>query len=308
MSHLDEGTIHALLDGELSPADAAAARRHAAECGSCAARLAEAESLLRESDRLIGAIELPPEAPASGLMSKNAGDGSARSAVSERRRRFASGRTLAWAASVAVVVGAGYAATRLGSGTSAPRDERAIANAPPRATVPATGVAPPAAAPRREDRLTTAKDAPNAGGALTRGYARRQAQSNAVETMVPGHDLSADLAEAAGRLGVPPLRLEGLTLLDVAIVPGSEVAGADSGSDVVRLRYRDSAGTLVTLEQQRAPGDSTRAPGDLASRKSEAAAAAAVPAPTWWSDGPLRLRLSAPVAADSLLRLRALVR
>jgi hypothetical protein len=59
MPHVDEGTLHALLDGELASAEAAEVRVHFATCPSCAARLDEARQLLAETERLVSALELP---------------------------------------------------------------------------------------------------------------------------------------------------------------------------------------------------------------------------------------------------------
>ncbi|MGH7518522.1 MAG: anti-sigma factor family protein, partial [Gemmatimonadales bacterium] len=59
MPHVDEGTLHALLDGELAPEALAEVRVHFATCSSCAARLGEARQLLAETERLVSALELP---------------------------------------------------------------------------------------------------------------------------------------------------------------------------------------------------------------------------------------------------------
>src|SRR5688500_13699953 len=59
MPHVDEGTLHALLDGELAPEALAEVRVHFATCPSCAARLDEARQLLAETERLVSALELP---------------------------------------------------------------------------------------------------------------------------------------------------------------------------------------------------------------------------------------------------------
>jgi hypothetical protein len=66
MQHVDEGTLHALLDGELPAEGAAQVRLHFATCPSCAARLDEARQLLVETERLVSALELPEaEVPAA---------------------------------------------------------------------------------------------------------------------------------------------------------------------------------------------------------------------------------------------------
>ena len=46
MQHLDEGTIHAWLDGALAPNEAHAAEAHVQTCVACAQSLAEARGLV----------------------------------------------------------------------------------------------------------------------------------------------------------------------------------------------------------------------------------------------------------------------
>jgi hypothetical protein len=60
MQHLDEGTIHAWLDGALSPADAAVVEQHIAECAECSALAAEARGLIAGSARIISALDAVP--------------------------------------------------------------------------------------------------------------------------------------------------------------------------------------------------------------------------------------------------------
>src|SRR6266702_7658635 len=55
MSHVDEGTLHAYLDGELPTVERAAVERHIAECATCRANLAEERALLERATALLGA-------------------------------------------------------------------------------------------------------------------------------------------------------------------------------------------------------------------------------------------------------------
>ncbi len=64
MSHLDEGTLHALLDGELEVHEVAEIQAHLGACSSCGLRLREVKEFLGEADRLIASVELG--APAMG--------------------------------------------------------------------------------------------------------------------------------------------------------------------------------------------------------------------------------------------------
>lgn len=58
MSHLDEGTLHAMLDGELEPNEVAGIQAHLASCSSCGLRLREVREFLDEADRLIASVEM----------------------------------------------------------------------------------------------------------------------------------------------------------------------------------------------------------------------------------------------------------
>jgi len=60
MLHLDEGTIHAWLDGELPPDDAENAARHVASCAECQALVAEARGLVAGASRIVSALDAGP--------------------------------------------------------------------------------------------------------------------------------------------------------------------------------------------------------------------------------------------------------
>lgn len=67
MSHLDEGTLHALLDGELDLHEVREIQAHLGSCSACGTRLQSVKEVLAESDRLVGAIQFPgtPRRPAA---------------------------------------------------------------------------------------------------------------------------------------------------------------------------------------------------------------------------------------------------
>ena len=94
MRHLDEGTLHALLDGEIPSAELPPIQAHLGACAECRARLTEEQDLLAESDRLIEVLELPEAAPAAAT-------------VRTAPRRVWPAR-LAWAATVVLAAGLGY--------------------------------------------------------------------------------------------------------------------------------------------------------------------------------------------------------
>ena len=58
--HVDEGTIHAWLDGELDEAQVARIQAHIGACGACAAHVAEARGLIAGASRVIGMLDDAP--------------------------------------------------------------------------------------------------------------------------------------------------------------------------------------------------------------------------------------------------------
>ena len=60
MQHLDDGTIHARLDGALGADDAQGIDAHVSACGACADRVAEARGLIAASSRILMALDDVP--------------------------------------------------------------------------------------------------------------------------------------------------------------------------------------------------------------------------------------------------------
>jgi len=96
MQHLDEGKIHAWLDGELPSPEREALEAHVAQCAQCAAAVAEARGFIAASTRILTALD---SVPGGVLPAASTGSGMARPAV---RRRFVVSR--AWMAAAAVLV------------------------------------------------------------------------------------------------------------------------------------------------------------------------------------------------------------
>ncbi len=127
MPHLDEGTLHALLDGELELAEVKEIQTHLGACAACGSRLQDVKQFLAEADRLVGALEIPagsartrrepdplpqaPPSPAANPWREPVWDAAPElllpedpQAIAHRtrwRRRFR------WAAMILVVLGAG---------------------------------------------------------------------------------------------------------------------------------------------------------------------------------------------------------
>jgi hypothetical protein len=60
MQHLDEGTIHAWLDGALDPAQSAEIESHIGQCARCSAAVAEARGLVAGASRILNALDDVP--------------------------------------------------------------------------------------------------------------------------------------------------------------------------------------------------------------------------------------------------------
>jgi hypothetical protein len=125
MSHLDEGTLHALLDGELDLAEVKEIQIHLGACSACGSRLQDVKEFLAEADRLVGTMETPakaahtrrepapppPAAPPRAAPREPVWDSTPELFLPDstedvnRRRRWT--RRLRWAAMIVVVLGAG---------------------------------------------------------------------------------------------------------------------------------------------------------------------------------------------------------
>jgi len=133
MRHLDEGTIHAWIDGELPVAERAEAEAHVAECAECAAAVAEARGFIAASSRILIALDSVP----GGVLPAAASTGSSAPRPAQPRRFVAS---RAWMAAAAVLVlstvsviaiRTGSNPERLRAGAAMRHDEESAASAAP---------------------------------------------------------------------------------------------------------------------------------------------------------------------------------
>ena len=98
MSHVDDGTLHAYLDGELTPVESGRLDAHLAACLACRARLEEERALIERASKLLSrAVPPTPERAAPPLHQLR------RPRVTWRLRM-----PLAWAATVLMAVGIGW--------------------------------------------------------------------------------------------------------------------------------------------------------------------------------------------------------
>ena len=224
MSHVDDGTLHTYLDGELPPGEARDLEGHLAQCRECQVRLDEERALIARADELLG-LAAPPD---RAIPPFRPGDREPPVRLWWRLRL-----PLAWAATVVVALGAGL---YLGSGVLS----RQVA-APRALTMPAATEtsAAPSAAPQDLQRVRSSL-APSAPRAAERQYAVKDNVTEQVrERGVPAEGASNAAAPApaprpAARMvgpyavSGPPLTLDSARALidtDPYAVPDLPVRG-----------------------------------------------------------------------------------
>jgi putative zinc finger protein len=237
MQHLDEGTIHAWLDGALTADEAADVGRHASECAECAALVAEARGLVAGASRILSSLDdVPGVMPGAG----DGGRGAAATIASietrrrQQRRRFWS-RPAAIAAAASVVLMAGSALVLKKSGgpttLSAPRmaDSGVVvrpANTEAAATAPAAGGAAGAqgATPRDGASRGAAGGTASAPAVLPRPRqdARRTTANEAPRRAIE----SRGAIPLSGRVATTPSRDTTMLLNEVVVTAAPAASGA----------------------------------------------------------------------------------
>ena len=162
MNHIDEGTIHAWLDGALSAERAREVETHVATCAECSAAVAEARGLIAGASRILTALD---DVPANVVPKRAPGP------LPQRRQWRAAPWVTGIAAALVLAVGLttwNRDGTRMmqrdaaltstaGADASAPEAAQVEAVAPPSAASPAAGAAP---APTRATSPSVAAGAP----------------------------------------------------------------------------------------------------------------------------------------------------
>ena len=170
MNHLDEGTIHAWLDGALDATESAGIEAHVASCAPCAAAVAEARGFIAGASRILGALDEVPGGVLPARPTAPVPPPAARAPQTRTARR--QWRAAPWVTGIAAVL---MAAVVLRTGTMASRkgmpteSQRAAAPVPASATDSTVSAAadlataasagqgvasvrPPAASPEPTDR------------------------------------------------------------------------------------------------------------------------------------------------------------
>ncbi|MEO5800498.1 MAG: zf-HC2 domain-containing protein [Gemmatimonadales bacterium] len=151
MPHLDEGMIHELLDGEIPSSQLPPLTAHLASCAECRHRLEQAQTLMAEADALVEILDLPTTPAVSTVTT----------APEQRPRRWLA--PVAWAASLAIAAGAGYAARGNLVLVSPPP---VAVEAPQRAADSVAPTRPSAAAPQVLNQPVAKAAAPPSGGKM----------------------------------------------------------------------------------------------------------------------------------------------
>lgn len=205
MSHIDEGLMHAYLDGETAGAERSGLEQHLAGCAECRARLQEARALRDRSTAILSgsgpATVTPP--PFEEVVARSR-------AIEARRRVFHLNRltALGWAATLVIAVGVGWLARgTLGPGerpaqqlgvvldTAAPLVAERIAEPEPGAgTVERTLAQAPTREGHVESGRAQRRDEPAPTGALKSEIAA--AEHVPADLVAEAEEARAKLAEA----------------------------------------------------------------------------------------------------------------
>ena len=222
MQHLDEGTIHAWLDGQLPREEALAVEAHVAECRQCADAVAEARGLIAASSRILTALdsvpgEVVPKQPSfraeiEAARAEAVADAAADALVPlelvarRPRRRWFNGASLAAAAAIVVAVGTVTVMQRSGRDMASLASRRSQASATAGSfsdsTAPVAAIRTPAAAPAA---------APPAAKSL--GDERGVAAERQVGAAMAGAKVERVVANEAARRAASDSAIQSVTVL-----------------------------------------------------------------------------------------------
>jgi hypothetical protein len=306
MSHVDEGTLHAYLDGELPSAERAALEAHLAGCATCRANLTEERALRERATSVLGAAR-PAERPAPPLEQLRR---------EPQRSPWRVRRSFAWAASIALALGLGYymrspGASPVASVSQAPTHPVAVAQNRATATEEDKTARPQSQrrpgerqASRPVDEVVVAQEAPRRESAAP---APRLADSVKLDG-APARQLGSTAWPMINRrtarsiLGEEPVGLPGLATRAFRRAPGTEgtvvVEQVLDSSTVIQIFQRpaypyDSSGSGYVNEGRSRPR--AYASEDRARERSNLRFGRFVRG--------LRVEITGPLSADSLNRL-----
>ena len=217
MSHVDDGTLHAYLDGELSPAEVQGVEAHLAQCPACRGRLDEERALITRAGELL-ALAAPPDRE---LPPFRAGD------VKPLTRLWCKVRLpLAWAATVALALGIG---TYLGRGVEPVPQAQITADTQP-AEFRALLAPISSDTAQRESRVKVrgAARTPPAAPAAPAPTARRETDGFGQERKAQVAVMPRDTALSAATPAPPPAPQAAFVMVDGALVEKASRISLDS--------------------------------------------------------------------------------
>ena len=260
MLHVDDGTLHTYLDGELEPAEAQGVDAHLAQCRACRDRLEQARALITRAGELL-ALAAPPDRELPPFRS---GDLKPPTRLWWRVRL-----PLAWAATIVLALGIG---TYLGRGLAPRRNPESAADsgrAPLRAleapirpeqaqresrvqarsTTRKPATAPPAVPPQPAtdwaDYVARQRDAQVAA----QGFVRLNSERDGLK----GSPIGVDTARAL--LGGDPLAVPGAPIR--AVYRARELGYS---AVVIVEQVLDSNTVIEVVNRRRSPMARTRSP------------------------------------------------
>ena len=268
--HLDEGAIHAWLDGALGETESARVERHVASCDACAAMAAEARGLVAAASRILTRLDdvpaqVIPEGAESGASPTSRQAILTREAAREGARRRRRWMPAAWAVSAAAaavlmaVLVTGDDAERVLEQSTSPASARDAAPVP--ATVES---APPVesirAVPRQARPGSRTEQAPAVGRAAVGQAAapQRVEAFGAGARRVAGAEVPSAARPSVDRAAADSVVADtGIPNLGVA---NTAIGGAFAGSVTVGAVSADSAAAVFQLAETSVSTDSlTRA-------------------------------------------------
>jgi hypothetical protein len=265
--HLDEGTIHAWLDGALAPDESARVEAQARTCVACGALVAEARGLVAASSRILASLDVVPAGVIPGS------DRGADQLAALRARRNATTRRwwhdprVVAAASLVFIAGTFSVVWRASTDRSdlaqvPPAAPGVVVDATsPAANAPAAGPGPAAVAESREpdmksaarERDTKSATRPSPGNApppsrvVVTGVATEATSSQKMEQVAAPDSLKASVAaNEAKRVDV------GVGAVRQAVDSPSTVAGANRARSADAAARQQAALTPQLAGQQQA--------------------------------------------------------
>ena len=301
MPHVDDGLLHAYLDGELAGAARDHVLVHLAECAACRTRLEEERALVARAAELLARAAPPTRAPIPFAPVAHS---------QAPRWRIPA----AWAATVTIAFAVGWYAQReqLAYELAGRASEQAAGtqlDTLPRARA-ADGKAAPAPShsrPRASAALAPAeafrRDAARPAGPGAAAVPTAAERRAVPDEVAAGGALDADSARAL--LGQAPALLPGYAVRRIARSPTED--------GVVLIEQEWQPGIVLRLRERRAFGSE---PVDAVRPSSKQAQAGAVPSANTAPlreglaryVGSLRIEIAGPLPADSLSRILELVR